>query len=262
MNTSKKIAVFITIVVLQACKHPLSIVGEGDIVDLNDSGHGCTLEQFQAQDIACTENEVTGSYDVIYQAIPKPGWKFVRWDGLCGNESRTPLCRFKVTREGLEWLEENYSDAETPIVVAVFERITTEFTEAEVAAIDVIRRHMKARNNSDTEALSAENNYPHPRLAANGGLLIWETPEDYINQAESIIIPYLIATGWHHSQWDIIEIVQSGSDKVHLKLQYSRFDAEGKKYLTAQTFWAVTNQDGHWGIKMRSSYLGDSITAN
>ena len=56
------------ILLLQACKHPLAIVGEGDIVDANNSGHGCTHEQFQAQDTACSENEVSGNYFVNYKA--------------------------------------------------------------------------------------------------------------------------------------------------------------------------------------------------
>ncbi len=30
--------------ILQACKHPLGIVGDGDIVDLNGGPYGCTLE--------------------------------------------------------------------------------------------------------------------------------------------------------------------------------------------------------------------------
>ncbi len=49
-------------VVLQACKHPLGIVGEGDIVEVGNTGRGCSLEQFRVGDPACTENEITGDY--------------------------------------------------------------------------------------------------------------------------------------------------------------------------------------------------------
>ena len=58
------LTVIAVILLLHACKHPLEIQGQGDIVDLNGSGHGCTLEQFQAADAACTENEVLGDYSV------------------------------------------------------------------------------------------------------------------------------------------------------------------------------------------------------
>ena len=64
----KKLGLLVIVVALifalQTCKHPLVIVGEGDIVDINNSGHGCTLEEFQAQDPACIENEVSRDYFV------------------------------------------------------------------------------------------------------------------------------------------------------------------------------------------------------
>ncbi|MFT5484180.1 MAG: hypothetical protein ACI9GW_002843, partial [Halieaceae bacterium] len=71
------------LLLLQACKHPLAIVGEGDIVDLNGTGYGCTYEQFAAGGSAC-DLDVQGDYLVNYQAVPRPGWKFVRWEGPCG----------------------------------------------------------------------------------------------------------------------------------------------------------------------------------
>ena len=59
-----RISTFLTLLIfLQACKHPLLIVGEGDIVDLNAGGFGCTLEVFSADVTAC-ENDVRGDYFV------------------------------------------------------------------------------------------------------------------------------------------------------------------------------------------------------
>ena len=62
--------------ILQACKHPLAIEGEGDIVEVFGSGRGCLLEQFREGNAACTENEVAGDYYVNYQARPRKGWRF------------------------------------------------------------------------------------------------------------------------------------------------------------------------------------------
>ena len=69
-----------------ACKHPLAIVGEGDIVDLNEGTYGCSLEQFQNGDPAC-DNEVTSDYFPVYSAVPREGWAFSHWDGSCGHGS-------------------------------------------------------------------------------------------------------------------------------------------------------------------------------
>jgi hypothetical protein len=109
------------LLVLQACKHPLAIVGEGDIVELNGSGRGCTLEQYQLQDVACTDNEVTGDYIVNYSAIPKPGWIFVRWEGFCGHLSSFPDCRIETPAATVSWWDANFSQHEPPTLTAVFE---------------------------------------------------------------------------------------------------------------------------------------------
>jgi hypothetical protein len=122
------------VVAIQACKHPLVIVGQGDIVDLNGSGHGCTLEQFQARDIACAENAVNGEYRVDFEAIPRPGWKFVRWEGPCDHRSEAPNCRLDVSADGVAWWDSEQSDREIPATVAVFERLPDTHNSAPVAS--------------------------------------------------------------------------------------------------------------------------------
>ena len=114
------------VLALQACKHPLAIVGEGDIVDINNTGHGCTLEQFQAGGPACTENEVTGDYDVNYMAESRPGSRFVRWEGPCAQVSDFQYCRIESEEEWVVWMDDNYPDYEFPPSTAVFEPITGE----------------------------------------------------------------------------------------------------------------------------------------
>jgi YD repeat-containing protein len=112
--------ILLAMIALQACKHPLAIEGEGDIVDANNSGHGCTLEQFQAQDTACTENEVSGDYFVNYKAEPRPGWRFVKWEGPCSPISDFQYCRLNIGEPGVVWWEETYPDVEIPPSTAVF----------------------------------------------------------------------------------------------------------------------------------------------
>jgi hypothetical protein len=124
MNKLKILAVVVAVLLLQACRHPLAIEGEGDIVDVNNSGHGCTLEQFQAQDTDCTENEVSGDYFVNYKAEPRLGWRFVRWDGPCSPNSDFQHCRLDASQVALDWWDETYPDAEIPPSTAVFEPIT------------------------------------------------------------------------------------------------------------------------------------------
>ena len=109
------------ILLLQACKHPLEIQGQGDIVDLNGSGHGCTLEQFQAADVACTENEVFGDYSVKYKGVPRTGWKFVRWEGPCASTSEPPYCELDIPAAWVEAWDADYPGVPLQSTVAVFE---------------------------------------------------------------------------------------------------------------------------------------------
>ncbi len=70
----KAVSALTVLLLLQACRHPLEIVGQGDIVERNAGVHGCTYEEFQAQSTRCTENDVTdAAYQVSYQAIPREG---------------------------------------------------------------------------------------------------------------------------------------------------------------------------------------------
>lgn len=103
---------------LQACSHPLEIVGEGDIVDMNESGRGCTLEQFEIGDKACTENLVLGAYDVNYAALPRTGWQFVEWQGPCNlNLSEGDECVLVVSPEVVR----SFWGQTMPATTAVFE---------------------------------------------------------------------------------------------------------------------------------------------
>jgi RHS Repeat len=124
MRVCAATGILLASVALQACKHPLAIEGEGDIVDVNSSGHGCTLEQFRAQDAACTANEVSGDYFVNYKAQPRPGWRFVRWDGPCSPQSDFQHCRVNITGAGVTWWDDTYPDAKIPPSTAVFQPIS------------------------------------------------------------------------------------------------------------------------------------------
>lgn len=118
-----------------------------------------------------------------------------------------------------------------------------------VIARTVAQEYVDAFTAQDLERSRAVLNYPSVRLAS-GRVAIWERPEDYS-------IPWDLLTeaeGWHHSELDSAEVVQAGTDKVHVLASFSRYDATGTKYATHQALWVITDVDGHWGIQCRSSY--------
>jgi arylsulfatase A-like enzyme len=82
------------LLLIQACSHPLEITGEGDILSSTGT-RDCTYEAFQAGDIACTKNNIIGTYSETYTAVPRPGWKFDGWENYCVN-SNGNTCPFNV----------------------------------------------------------------------------------------------------------------------------------------------------------------------
>ena len=127
----------------------------------------------------------------------------------------------------------------------------SDITEHARAAVDAFQ---DAFNAQDHERLAAALNYPHVRLWS-GVFTTIETPEEFAEisrRGQS----RLEAEGWDHTDTVSMEVVQQGPDKAHCALVNHRCRADGAVYHKFDTLWIVTNQDGHWGVKFRSSYLG------
>jgi hypothetical protein len=133
MTRIRTLVAMAAVAVLAGCKHPLVIVGQGDIVDLNNSGYGCSLEQFQAGDTACTENAVAGAYRVEYQAQPRPGWRFARWEGSCAKYGEADRCSFDVPAGWVDLWDAEFAHLNVPPATAVFERLEDTRNSAPIA---------------------------------------------------------------------------------------------------------------------------------
>lgn len=120
MNTIRILFFFGCALVLAACKQPLAIEGEGDIVELLKGERGCALEEFEAGWTRCTRNDVVGSETVRYRGLPRPGWKFSHWDGNCARESPAQDCLKKYDKAWVQWWDDNYPDEEIAPLTAIF----------------------------------------------------------------------------------------------------------------------------------------------
>lgn len=122
MNTLRISLGILLGLLLAACRHPLAIQGQGDIIELNFGTRGCALEEFQADWVRCTDNDVSNDEAVRYRALPRPGWLFARWEGYCAAESRGKDCEIDYTRAGIEWWEEFFPDQDAAPLTAIFSR--------------------------------------------------------------------------------------------------------------------------------------------
>jgi hypothetical protein len=126
----------------------------------------------------------------------------------------------------------------------------TRNAESEKQALEVIDAFMAAFNARDPAAFAATLNYPHVRVAS-GAVTVVNSPEEHARTYGAR--RDLIEPDWHHSALDSVKVIHSFDDKVHVALQFTRYDKEDRPIQTYQAIYVVTRVDGHWGIQARSS---------
>lgn len=130
--------------------------------------------------------------------------------------------------------------------------VTVVANKSEEKAVLAAMAYMDAFNTANPESTRKCLNYPHARVGAAGVLVVNETPSNQM--PGDFFETFRKRTGWNHSCWDLREVIQSSETKVHLKVTFSRYRADGNQIGTYLSIWVMTEQDGHWGIKMRSSF--------
>lgn len=124
----------------------------------------------------------------------------------------------------------------------------TEHIAEIAAAIHCLDDFMAAFNARDVDAFEATFNFPSVRLASNTLTLIERGHHK----------PAMFETGalaeWSHSAWERREVIHSGPDKVHFDTRFTRYRADGSVIGGFNSIYVVTREDGHWGVKARSSY--------
>ncbi|MEM7405135.1 MAG: hypothetical protein AAF458_07560 [Pseudomonadota bacterium] len=121
----------------------------------------------------------------------------------------------------------------------------------EQAARAVLHGFMEAFNAEDADAMRSRwFHFPHVRFHS-GQVSVMERPEDlylFVWTREGQ------ARDWHHTAWDYIETIDAGEDKVHFRVQFTRFRADGSAIGNYRSLYIVTLIDGRWGIQSRSSW--------
>ena len=116
------------------------------------------------------------------------------------------------------------------------------------AATKCLDAFMAAFNARDLEAFEATFNFPSVRLASNTLVII----EPGYHKAEMFSRGAL--KEWHHSAWERRKVIHAGPDKVHFDTRFTRYRADGSIIGGFDSIYVVTCENGHWGVKARSSY--------
>jgi len=110
---------------------------------------------------------------------------------------------------------------------------------------------MAAFNARDAEAIRTRwFHFPHVRFHS-GKVTVMPAPSDYHNlvwagDGQSV--------GWGRSEWDYLEVIDAGLEKVHFRVQFTRYRADGSAIGSYRSLYIVTLSDGRWAIQARSSW--------
>jgi len=116
-------------------------------------------------------------------------------------------------------------------------------------ALLAVNAYMDCWNNWDVVGLEGTLHFPHVRIAS-GKVNIMEAgshPMDFFER-------FSANTGWAYSLWDYRRVVQSGPDKVHFAVQFTRYKADGTAFGAFPSMWIVALINGKWAIQARSSF--------
>jgi len=108
-----------------------------------------------------------------------------------------------------------------------------------------------AFNAEDADAIRSRwFHFPHVRFHS-GKVSVMEQPQDFQNLVWSRSGQ---AEGWTRSAWDYVEPIDADQDKVHFRVQFTRYRADGSAIGSYRSLYIVTFRDGRWGIQGRSSW--------
>ncbi|MFT7653211.1 MAG: hypothetical protein ACI9ON_002123 [Limisphaerales bacterium] len=119
------------------------------------------------------------------------------------------------------------------------------------AARQVMNEFLAAFNERDESRWADTLLFPHVRVASNSVSIV---PDKKTFLSTTDLEQFAIDNDWDFSEWDSIEVIQSGPNKVHFKVKFSRFNPRGERYVTFDSLYVVQKVGERWGIRARSSF--------
>ena len=123
---------------------------------------------------------------------------------------------------------------------------------SEAEAKQALEAFMAALNAGDNQALFDTMHLPHVRISGDG-VAIYATREDL---EQNYLGDFAARAGdsWHHTVLDSTQVIHSSENKVHVFIQFTRYEEDGRPLATHQSLWIMTRLNNRWGAQARSSF--------
>lgn len=124
------------------------------------------------------------------------------------------------------------------------------FEDAAFAARKTIEEFFEAWNAGDNEAIHKVISFPHAFVLPGGPVAVSEGPEDLMTDFTGM----RERAGWHHSEYEGLDITYADSDKAIAHLTFTRHHENGSVYRTVPVVWFITRHDDGWGVQVRAIF--------
>lgn len=124
---------------------------------------------------------------------------------------------------------------------------------SEIEAAKAIEAYFKAFNAYDEEGYKNSQHFPNIRINDRGSVSIVMNASELL-PLSTVLAYFKKKEGWHHSALDSMEVIHASPVKVHFNIEFSRYKADGSRYVVHKSLWVVTQKEDRWGILARSSY--------
>ena len=157
----------------------------------------------------------------------------------------------------LMWPSLVWSDFEAvnPVTMKVSAQIgplSAAETQAIAAATVVMHEYMAAFNSRDPARWADTLLFPHVRISS-GGVVVHPARDEFVAQMD--FAAFAQRNNWQRSAWDDLEVVQVGAGKVHVAVQFTRYDPMQQPIANFDSLYVLQPDDvGVWGIRARSSF--------
>ena len=112
--------------------------------------------------------------------------------------------------------------------------------------------YLRSFNAKDVESWSKTMLFPHIRIAS-GEIVLYPTASDLASKID--LHQFAQENNWSRSEWKTLDVIQASPEKVHVKVEFTRYDKTGEPYVSYNSLYVLQREKtGDWGIRVRSSF--------
>ena len=116
----------------------------------------------------------------------------------------------------------------------------------------VMMEYLRSFNAKDVESWSKTMLFPHIRIAS-GEIVLYPTASDLASKID--LYQFAQENNWSRSEWKTLDVIQASPEKVHVKVEFTRYDKTGESYVSYNSLYILQREKtGDWGIRARSSF--------